>query len=151
MRTRTVLPVLGLILVCVGAAYAVAKTDLQEIQGRLPTTMTDLTTVSNVEVRAADQSVVLSGQFGAATTTGTEIERHATLNATGSVAAAKGTAEIEIVRNGQRTESELEIDVEGLTASTSYVLVVDGVEATTFKTDPRGRAEVELKNDGAAQ
>jgi hypothetical protein len=147
MRKRFLIPILGLLMVCGYAGYVVAFGDLQETQGRLPVGAPDLTTASVVEVRNDSGAVVLRGEFGEATVSGNETERHAELKAAGPVASAKGTAEIEIVRSSNRTERELELDVEGLPAGATYSILLDNQSVGNFRSDPRGTAEVELKDE----
>lgn len=136
------IPVSTLFMVLFGSSFAVSQATPPATTSNLP----DLAVVSQIEVRAADGGVVLAGQFGAATTEDGETEREATLSAAGALAGARGTAEIELTPRGHQTERELELDVEGLPANTSFTVVVDGQTLTTFTTDADGEAEVELKD-----
>lgn len=140
------LPLVGLVLVCLAAAYAAvyAAQGDQEIQQQLPANIADLNTVSSVEVRADSGTAVLSGTFGAPTVNGDETERAATLAPAAGQKGA-GSAEIEIVRTGDAVERELEIDVEGLNPRATYTIFVDGQQVSSFQTDENGAAEVELK------
>jgi hypothetical protein len=141
LRVRK-LPIIGLMLVCAGAAYAVAQ---NLPAGQIPAGIGDLNTVSQVQVRGQDGQVVLAGQFGEATTEDGETERTARLTATAG-ANASGQAEIEVVTRGTRVERELELEVDGLAANTSYSFLIDQQQAATFTTDAKGGAEVELKD-----
>jgi hypothetical protein len=147
MRKRYIFSIVGLLVLCGYAGYVVAYGDLQEVQGQLPASAPDLITAAVVEVRAGDGSVVLRGEFGTATVSGNETERHAQLQSTTGNAAAKGTAEIEIVRSSNQIAREFEIDVEGLPPNSPFAILLDQQSIGTFRSDPRGSAEVELKDD----
>jgi hypothetical protein len=140
------LPLIGLVLVCLAAAYAAvyAASEYQETQQTLPAAVGDLNAVSAIEVRTESGTAVLSGTFGTAKVSGGETERNATLAAAAGQS-GKGTAEIEINRNGDRLERELEIDVEGLSPNANYVIFVDGQQVSSFTTNDKGAAEVEMK------
>jgi hypothetical protein len=140
---RRRLPVIGLIFVCLGAAYAVAQS--RPDPTAIPAAIGDLATVVQAQVRAADGTVVLAGQFGEATLDGRETERTATLTATAG-SGATGTAEIELVTRDGKVERELELEADGLTPNTAYSFVIDQQTAATFTTDARGSTELELKD-----
>ena len=142
-RLRLRLPVIGLIFVCVGAAYAVAQSG--PAATTIPAAIGDLATAVQAEVRSADGTVVLAGQFGEATLDGRETERTAKLTATAG-SSATGTAEIELVTRDGKVERELELDAEGLAPNTSYRFVIDQQTAATFTTDAKGATELELKD-----
>jgi hypothetical protein len=137
------LPAIGLIFVCVGAAYAVAQN--VPAATTIPAAIGDLATAVQAEVRAADGKVVLAGQFGEAVLDGRETERTAKLTATAG-STATGTAEIELVTRDGKVERELELDAEGLSPNTAYTFVVDQQTAATFTTNAKGEAEVELED-----
>ena len=136
------LPLVGLMLICVGAAYAVAQ---NLPAGQIPAGIGDLATVSQAQVRGSDGQVVLAGQFGEATVEDGETERIARLTSTAG-GNASGEAEIEMVTRGTTVERELELDVDGLAPNTTYSFVIDQQQAATFTTDGKGGAEVELKD-----
>ena len=136
------LPIIGLLLICAGAAYAVAQ---NLPAGQIPAAIGDLSTVSQVHVRGQDGQIMLAGQFGEATTEDGETERTARLTSTAE-ANASGQAEIELVTRGSRVERELELEVDGLAANTSYIFLIDEQQAATFTTGAKGAAEVELKD-----
>ena len=140
---RRRLPVIGLIVVCLGAAYAVAQSAPRP--SVIPAAIGDLATAVQAEVRGADGQVVLAGQFGEASLDGNETERSARLTATAG-SQATGTAEIELVTRGNTIERELELEADGLAANTSYTFVIDQQTAATFTTDARGSVEIELKD-----
>lgn len=136
------LPIVGLLFICAGAAYAVAQ---NRPAGQIPAGIGDLATAVEAQVRGQDGQVVLAGQFGEATTEDGETERNARLTSTAG-ANASGQAEIEIVTRGTRVERELELDADGLAANTTYSFLIDQQQAATFTTDGKGGAEVELKD-----
>ena len=142
-RLKRRLPVIGLMVVCLGAAYAVAQN--LPAPTTIPESIGDLTTAVQAEVRAADGKAVLAGPFGEAVLDGRETERTARLAATAG-GTATGTAEIELVTRDGKVERELELDAEGLAPNTSYTFVVDQATAATFTTDGKGSAELELKD-----
>ena len=136
-------PVLGLVALCLTAAAYAAAMPAQEVQGSLPETIADLATVTRVEV-AENSNIVLSGQFSAERTDDDEIKREAQLNATGGKAA--GEAEVELDA-ADRRKQELEVDVEGLTAQSTYQVLIDGQVAGTITTDSRGKGSLELSRN----
>ena len=142
-RLKRRLPIIGLIIVCLGAAYTVAQS--VPAATTIPAAIGDLATAVQAEVRASDGRVVLAGQFGEATLDGRETERSATLTATAG-STAKGSAEIELVARDGKVERELELEAEGLSPNTSYTFVVDQQTAATFTTDAQGAVELELKD-----
>jgi hypothetical protein len=135
------IPITTLMTVFLGTAFAASQAT-----PRTPSSLPDLTAVAQVEIRAADGAVVLAGQFGAATTEDDETERDAPLSGVGTASGASGTAEFEAIARGNQTERELEIDVEGLPANTSFNVVIDGQVVATFTTDSDGEAEIEWKD-----
>lgn len=142
-RLKGTFPVIGLMVVCVGAAYAVAQS--LPASTTIPAAIGDLATAVQAEVRGADGTAVLAGTFGEAVLDGRETERTATLTATAG-GTATGTAEIELVTRDGTVERELELDAEGLAPDTSYTFIVDQATAATFTTDGKGSAELELKD-----
>jgi hypothetical protein len=136
-------PVLGLVGVCLmAAAYATAMPS-QEVQQPLPATVADLATVSRVEV-AENSTVVLTGNFGGEESDGDEIKREAPLTA----ANGNGTGEAEVeLDSADRTRQELEVDIEGLTARTTYQVLIDGQVVGTITTDVRGKGSLELSRN----
>lgn len=133
-------PILGLVVVCLTAAVYATAMPTDEAQQPLPAAVADLATVSRVEV-VENNTVILTGQFGAEIDDGDEIKREATLTATGGT--AKGEAEVEL-DTADRSKQELEVEAEGLTARATYQVMVDGQQAGTFTTDARGKGNLEL-------
>ena len=140
-------PVLGLAVVCLTAAVYAAAMPAYETQQPLPAGVPDLTGVARVDV-TENGNVVLAGQFGAEVADDDEIKRGAPLTATSGT--AKGEAEIELDTN-DRTKQEFEVDVEGLTARTTYQVLIDGQVAGTITTDARGRGSLELSRNSNAR
>lgn len=136
-------PILGLAALCVAAAAYATAMPSQEIQQPLPDTVADLATVTRVEV-AANSTVILSGTFGPEENDGDEIKREAPLTA--SSGNGKGEAEVELNAE-DRTRQELEVDVEALTARTTYQVLVDGNVVGTITTDVRGKGSLELSRN----
>ena len=139
-------PILGLIIVCLTAAVYAMATPTQAVRQSLPDVVPDLATVSRVEV-AENGNVVLAGQLGPEAADGDEVQREAALTATAGDAAGEAEVEIEAA---DRTKQELEVEVERLTARTTYQVLVDGHVAGTITTDARGRGSLELTR-GAVQ
>jgi hypothetical protein len=136
-------PILGLAVVCLTAAVYAAAMPAQEVQQPLPGAVADLATAARVEV-TLNGTIVLSGQFGQESQDGDEVKREATLTpASGS---GKGEAEVELDA-ADRTKQELEVDVEGLTARTTYQVLVDGQLAGSLTTDARGKGSLELSRN----
>ena len=134
-------PILGLVALCLGAAAYATAMPADETQQPLPSAIADLSSVARVEV-SENSTVVLSGQFGAEESDGDEIKREAVLTGT----AGTGEAEVELDA-ADRTKQELEVEVEGLKASTTYQVLVDGQVAGTLTTDARGEGNLELSRN----
>ena len=137
------LPIAGLVLVCLTALAYTVSMPAQELQRPLPEGVADLATVARVDV-SLNGTVVLSGQFGSEIDDGDEIKREAPL--TGSAGNAKGEAEVELDAD-DRTKQELEVDVTGLSAQTTYQVQLDGQLVGTIETDARGRGSLELSRN----
>ena len=134
-------PILGLMALCLGAAAFATAMPADEMQQPLPSAIADLSSAARVEV-SENSTVVLSGQFGAEETDGDEIKREAVLTGT----TGKGEAEVEL-DTADRTKQELEVEVEGLKATTTYQVLVDGQVAGTLTTDARGEGNLELSRN----
>jgi hypothetical protein len=144
-----VLPLVGLLLLCGYAAFAVIRgaSKAQEIKQPLPSSVGDLAAAKSVEIKDAAGHVVLSGAFVAEREQDGDVEGKALLTGTGNNAAAKGEAEFEVSTNKTGgTERELEVSVRQLAPGTSFSLFVDGQQVATFSTDQRGAAELEMKD-----
>jgi hypothetical protein len=142
-RTTKVLGGVALAVSLGAAGYAVSAQEEPAPQP-FPASIADPAAVRLVEVKDTAGQVVLSGSFGAAVRTASGMERTAVLAATGGSATAAGSAEIEV-----GTASELDVDVDDLTPSTSYRLFIDEVEIAPFTTDAGGDAELEFGDDDA--
>jgi hypothetical protein len=140
--------VFGVALVSGALALAWAAPD---VEGPLPQDVGDLSQAAAIEVADAGGQVVLTGRFGVEEAgNGAERERKAPLTA--AAGSAKGEAEIEVsTASDGRAEQELEVDVEGLAASATFAVNVDGRRVATLTTDARGRAEVELRGPAPGQ
>ena len=147
-KKKTMIPVLGMVLILGYAAINIVSGDADEIKHPLPQSLSDLRAVKLVEIKDADGQVVLSGSFDSTGERNGEIERKAILTGTGIDADAKGEAEIEISKESDAfTEQELEVSVENLATLTAFKLFVDGQEVAVFNTDVRGDAEIEMSNE----
>ena len=147
-RKKAILSVIGMVLILGYAAINVLSNGSKEIKLPLPASLTRLADVKLVEVKDGGGRVVLSGSFGAPTTTKSgDIERQTGLVGTAVDTDATGKAEIEISANNNVTDQEMEIEVKRLSPSTEFHLVIDGQQAATFTTDANGEAELEMSND----
>lgn len=146
-KTKTVLPIIGMAILIVIAAIAVATGDADEVKHPLPATLTNLVDVKMVEIKDSSDQVILSGSFSAPTQTGGELERKAALTSAGVDSDASGQAEIEVATKNGVTEQELDLEVNNLAAGASFRLFVDGQEITAFTTSPQGDAELEFSNE----
>lgn len=116
----------------------------------LPPMLTNLAAVEVVEIKDAGGQVILSARFTAGNTAkaGDEVERIATLTGTTTgtttgATGATGKVEIEISTKNNTSEQELEIEVRGLSANTTYRVFVDGQDVAALTTDAKGEAEIE--------
>lgn len=148
-RGKRILPLVGMLLLCGYAAFAVIRSGnkVQEVKQPLPSSVGDLAAVKLVEIKDAAGQVVLSGSFVVENKQDGDVEGRALLAGTGVIAAAKGEAEFEIStnRNGS-TEKELEVSVRKLSPGASFSLFVDGQQVAAFYTNGRGAAELEMKD-----
>jgi hypothetical protein len=138
-RTQQLIPVAGLFATIGLAAYMVVQ-----LNGQAIATTGDFSNAAVAEVRDARGQVVLRGQFAIAADEEPEdeVERKATLMATGADADASGEAEIEFA-TATPAAQELEFSVENLAPNTTVTFVIDGTDVATATTDGRGRAEAE--------
>jgi hypothetical protein len=151
-KIKMLIPVVGMIVVLSYAAIKVVSSEADEIEQRLPPSITNLAQANTVEIKDGSGQVVLSGNFSASNSKPDEVERKAVLAGTGAGASATGKAEIEIskMKNGA-TEQEIEIEVSRLTAATAFSLFVDGQEVGTFTTDAKGEAEIEFSSNSPSK
>jgi hypothetical protein len=139
LKSRQWIPVGGLLATIAMACYAVVQ-----LHGQTPAPTADFTNAVTAEVRDAQGQVVLQGQFMAAVEDDDDLERRATLVATGAEAEASGEAELEFGRTGP-TWQELEFAVRNLPPGATFTFVIDGMDVASATTNRRGRAEVELE------
>jgi hypothetical protein len=148
-RVKRILPLVGMLLLCGYAAFAVIRNGnkVQKVKQDLPTSVSDLAAAKLIEIKDATGQLILSGNFIAENKQGGDIEGKALLTSTGVNATAKGEAEFEVSTNRHGgTEEELEVSVRKLTPSTSFSLFIDGRQVATFSTNLRGAAELEMKD-----
>ena len=129
------------------AAAAVVYSNPQRTKQALPPALNRLSEARLVEVKDANDKVVLTGNLSTTSDTKNEIERTATLAGTGVDPDAKGKAEIELVKkdNGFAKE-ELEITVEQLAPAAGFKLYVDGNEVSAFTTSKGGKASLKFSS-----
>ena len=148
-KVKRILPLVGMLLLCGYAAFAVIRTSnkVQEVKLPLPSSVSDLAAAKLVEIKDAAGQIVLSGNFIAENKRNGDVEGKALLTGTGINAMAKGEAEFEVStnRNGGK-EKELEVSVRRLAPGTSFSMFVDGQQVATFTTNQRGAAELEMKD-----
>ena len=135
---RQLIPIVGLIVTMAVAVYMVAQLNGQEAP---PTG--DFSNAATAEVRDAQGQVILRGQFALADEDDDDIERKATLQATGVDADAVGEAEVEFAKAAP-AKQEIEFSVRNVQAGAAYTFVIDGVDVATATADKRGRAEADL-------
>lgn len=113
----------------------------------LPAALTPVTTIKNVEVRDAQDRVVLSNTFGASTGggPGQSVEKRATLNPTGVIAQANGKARAET----EPEREELRVEADGLESGVSYSIFADNVNLGSI-TAQSGYFKAEFTSDGSS-
>jgi hypothetical protein len=114
----------------------------QSNEASLPEDVGDLSNATTLEVKDSTGTVVLRGHFVDAPEDDDDLERKATL--TGSIATVMGEAEIEVSRNNNRLDQEVEVSVSNLAPDTTYTVFVDAKRLGTFQTNKNGKAEMEL-------
>jgi hypothetical protein len=139
LRSRQWIPVGGLLATIAMACYAVVQ-----LHGQTPAPTADFTNAMTVEVRDAQGQVVLQGQFMEPVEDDDDLERRATLAATGAETDATGEAELEFARTGP-TSQEVEFAVRNLPPRATFTFAIDGTDVASATTNQRGRAEVELE------
>jgi hypothetical protein len=142
-RTRTVL--LLVVMLVTGGIASIFMQDTIAAQGNeaaLPEDVGDLSNATTVEVKDSAGTVVLRGHFVDSPEDDDDVERKATL--TGINAKATGQAEIEVSRNNNRLDQEVEVSVTNLAPDATYTVFVDAKQVGTFQTNKNGKAEMEL-------
>jgi hypothetical protein len=148
-KAKRILPVIGMLLLCGYAAFAVIRhsNKVQEVKHPLPSSIGDLAAAKLVEIKDAAGQVVLSGTFAVENKPDGDIEGEALLVGTDINAGAKGKAEFEVSTDSKgMLEKELELSVSKLASETSFSMFVDGQQVATFITNQRGAAELEMKD-----
>lgn len=140
MKARIeVLQLIALVMTFAGAICLAAPLGAQTATAA----SVDFTGAAVAEVRNAQGQVVLSGKFVATDGGDDDIERRATLSATGVGADASGEAEVEVARSGNPKHQEVEFSVRNVPPGGVLTFVIDGKVFATVTADSRGRAEHE--------
>lgn len=135
---RQIIPVVGLVAVLGAAAYTVVQ-----LSAQTPAVTGDFTSAAQAEVRDAQGQVILRGAFQTVEEEDDDVERKASLAATGVDADAAGEAEVEFSK-AAAAEQEVEFSVHNVQAGAVYTFVIDGVEVGSATADTKGRAELEV-------
>jgi hypothetical protein len=135
---RQIIPAAGLLATIAIAVYMVAQMHAQAARP-----VADYSNALTAEVRNAQAQVILTGQFVEANEEDDDVERKASLQATGVVPGATGQAEVEISRKTP-ADQEVEFSIRNVPAGATFSFVIDGAEVATATADQRGRAEVEF-------
>lgn len=109
----------------------------------VPGPAADFRGAASAEVRNAQGQVILSGRFVETAADGDDVERKATLAATGVDPDASGAVEVESCRDADCKAQEIEFEVVNVDPAAMLRLVIDGKDFGTVTTDARGRAAVE--------
>jgi hypothetical protein len=141
-RTRILLLVAMLATGGIAAVWLQDTITAQSNDASLPADVGDLSNATTLEVKDSTGTVVLRGHFVDSPEDDTDLERKATL--TGSTANVTGQAEIEVSRNDNRLDQEVEVSVSNLAPNTAYTVFVDAKQLGTFQTNKSGKAELEL-------
>jgi hypothetical protein len=104
----------------------------------------NFTNAAVAEVRDAQGTVLLRGDFVLAQEEDDDVERKAVLKAAGTDADATGEAEVEYPKTGVVIQ-EIEFSVKKLTPGATYSFVIDGRTVATQQTGKDGDASVDLK------
>ena len=145
-RVKMILPVVGMFLLACVVVAAVSN-EGGEIKQPLPSSLENLGAAKLIEVKDAAGQLILGGSFVMTTKKNGDVEGEATLAATGAHAEAAGKAEVEVSTRDGRVEKELEVEVRNLAPGASFGVFVDGQQAATFTTNPRGAAKLELSDE----
>ena len=138
MKNNQFIPVVGLL-----ATWAAVGFMVVQLNGQATAPRGDYTNAAVAEVRDAQGQIVLRGQFALAAEDDDDIERKATLEATGVDADAAGEAEVEFTKAAPAVQ-EVEFSARNLQAGATFTFLIDGNDVATATADQRGRAEVEL-------
>lgn len=141
---RTTL-MLALLATGVAASAWLAGPVAAQAETYLPANIGDLSKAKVIEVKDSTGTVVLCGQLIRQPTVGDEIEREAELISCGAASKATGEAEVEVQKEVDRLDQEVELSVLNLTPNATFTIYIDTKQVGTFKTNNSGAAEVELK------
>lgn len=144
-RIKMIFPAIGMLLLFGIVVFAVSGS--RDVKQPLPPALNDLASIKTVEIKDAGGQVVLNGNFTTWTERDGDLKGKARLNSTNVIANARGEAEFEVSRerNGF-IEKDLDVEVDDLAADTTYNLIIDGRQITSFSTNRRGDAELEFNN-----
>ncbi len=143
-RTRMILLlVVMLVTGGIGSVWLQDTIAAQSNEASLPEDVGDLSNAITVEVKDSTGTVVMRGHFVDSPEDDDDVERKATL--TGTTAKATGEAEIEVSRNNNRLDQEVEVSVSNLAPDATYTVFVDAKQLGTFQTNKNGKAEMELE------
>jgi hypothetical protein len=144
-RTRMILLlVVMLVTGGIGSVWLQDTIAAQSSEASLPEDVGDLSNATTVEVKDSTGTVVLRGHFVDSPEDDDDVERKATLTRSGTTANATGEAEIEVSRNNNRLDQEVEVSVSNLAPDATYTVFVDAKQLGTFQTNKNGKAEMEL-------
>ena len=131
----------ALIALCVTGAVACGGS--RGVGEFVPGPAADFRNAANAEVRSTEDQVILSGSFVEAASDSDEVERKATLVASGTGGTASGSAEVESCRDNDCDKQEVEFDIVNAPPNATLRLLIDGKPFGTVTTDGKGRASVE--------
>ena len=147
MTKRTRMILLLVVMLVTGGIASVWLPDTiaaQSNEASLPENVGDLSNATTVEVKDSTGTVVLRGHFVDSPEDDDDLERKATLTGSGTTANATGEAAIEVSRNDNRLDQEVEVSVSNLAPAATYTVFVDAKQLGTFQTNKNGKAEMEL-------
>jgi hypothetical protein len=130
---------------CVVATGVAASTLLGPRMAPSAVTLGDVAEAQIVEIRTAGGETVLSGEFRDRVDALGNTEKDAAL-ADRAGRRVVGEVELEIPGSARpHRRPELEVDVMGLPARTTFLVVIDDRVVATFRTDDRGSVDMELQ------
>ena len=139
MKTRTMIPIAGLLATMGVAAYMVVQLSGQAAGG----VTGNFTNATFAEIRDTQGRAVLQGQFAVNAEDDDDTERKAALKPTALDADAAGEAEVDWPKDGG--PQEIEFSATGLEPGGKFVCVIDGRELATVTADKKGKVELELE------
>jgi len=149
-RTRMIVLLVAMVAtVGMASAWIQGTIVAQSSEASLPVDVGDLSNASTVEVKDSTGAVALRGHFVESPEEDDDVERKATLAGSGTTAASKGEAEIEVSRNNNRLVQDVEVSVSNLAAGATYTVFIDAKQVGTFTTNKNGKAEMELTTPSA--